>query len=386
MGARFLVAVALAGAWALTGCANLQTVWRNEDSAGRTVSVDATQRVIVSSTVTGEGKSFTKYCAEPSPDAIASFAASLGLAASLPARGATADLNLRNALASQVGSIGLRTPTTQVIRDLITAACFANMNGAFEDPKFAAAFERNQDFVLAAHAIAVIGGESMARQIVLSSNAASGSPNAHEAYQDYAKAQAARVQAEADAADAATKDEKAKTDLAAAEKALQDAQAATPKVDADIKKAQDKRDAAKKASDDATAAKTAADKAVTDAKQREKMAQRASDAASVGQVEAGGTGSDVMPIARFSPARHLDKDSVAGIVNIVNMTLTTGFSLERCLGQLMDVSKMRDLPSDERGTLVSNIMQLCSAASKAAKEEQEVRAAKAISQRKLLER
>jgi len=360
MGARLLITLAVTGLCALSGCANLETVWRNEDSAGRTVSVDATQRVIVSSTtVTKDGKSFPRYCAEPSPDAIASFAASMGLGASLPARGATADVNFQNALASQVGSIGLRTPTTQVIRDLITAACFAHMNGAFEDPKFAAAFERNQDFVLAAHAIAVIGGESMARQIVLSSNAATGSPDAHDAYQDYAKAQAARIQAEEDAADAAAKEEKANADLAAAEKALQDANGATPKVPADVQKAQEKRDAAKKASEDASSAKTAADKAVIDAKQREKLAQRASDAASIGQAAAGGSGSDVTPISRFSPAQHLDKHSVDGIVKIVNTTLTTGFSLERCLGQLTQVTMMSGLPEDQRQALISNIMSLC---------------------------
>src|SRR5436305_1988308 len=131
---RLAAMLALTGV--LGGCANLATVWRNEEAAGRTTSVDATQRVIVSTQGRdGEGL-YTRYCPEPSPDAIAAFAASLGLAASVPTRGATLDANVQSALASQVGSIGLRTPTTQTIRDLITAACIAHMNGAFKYGRF----------------------------------------------------------------------------------------------------------------------------------------------------------------------------------------------------------------------------------------------------------
>nr|ART90087.1 hypothetical protein [uncultured bacterium] len=106
----------------------------------------------------------TFYCPEPSPDAIASFASALGLGLGKSTGAGSIDGKLSSALATSVAALGLRTPTTQVIRDLITAACIADMNGSFKSQEFRDAFARNQQFVLAAHAIAVIGGEAVAAQ------------------------------------------------------------------------------------------------------------------------------------------------------------------------------------------------------------------------------
>ncbi|MBI3716552.1 MAG: hypothetical protein HY255_11215 [Betaproteobacteria bacterium] len=356
----------------LVGCANLNTVWRNEEAAGKTVSLDATQRVVVSTNVKeadGKGgtKEHTRYCPEPTPDAIVAFASSLGLSASGPAKDATASADFHNALASQVASVGLRTPTTQIIRDLITANCIAHMNGALSDKQFAEAFERNQDFVLAAHAIAVIGGEPVARQFLLNSTAGAGAlSDARAAYLDYQKAHAARIKAQAEY------DNKRQAKATAASAAT----AAGEKHDAAVKaKAGDKAIKAAKAAQDeaeaalakATSEEAAAKKALDDAEPLEKQAQATAAAAAAGQVSAGGSGKEASPasLARSSATVNLSDKAVAAITHIVTSTLLSGYSLERCLSRLVEVSKL-DIGRDSKDVLIASVSKLCTTTSEAA--------------------
>jgi len=373
---------ALLLAFLASGCANWQTAYRNEDSAGRTIAIDATQRVVVSTVSQGtDGKTITRFCPEPSPDAIAAFAASLGLAASVPARGATVDANLQYAAASQVAAVGLRTPTTQVIRDLITAACIAHMNDAFKDAGFTEAFERNQDFVLAAHAIAVIGGEPVARQFLLNANAGAGanSTDARAANVDFKNAQAARIKAESDLAEAKGAKEAASKESDTANTALTTAKAKVPKDDAAIAAAQKTADEKTAALATATKAEEDATKKVADAKVAEKNAQSTLNVIGAGQLSTGGSGAEASAasLGRAAATVNLSDKAITTIGAIVNTTLIRGFSLQRCINHLVAISKLT-ISDDIRAHLTDSVSKLCSTNVEAAKVEAEVRKKEAV--------
>jgi len=102
----------------LTACANLTSISRNtplssgnvidgESIDGKVIHLDAQQRAII--------QMGTSYCAEGSPDAIQSIAASQSLGVALTGQGSGSG---SNSLASAVASIGLRTQSIQLMRDL----------------------------------------------------------------------------------------------------------------------------------------------------------------------------------------------------------------------------------------------------------------------------
>ena len=109
----------------LSACADLQTIGRRtalpnnnaSDPYGVAIHLDANQRLVI---VQGQ-----KYCAEPSPDAFAAYAASLGLGISAPTQGAA---SAAQALQSSAGSIGLRTQSITLMRDALYRMCEAANN------------------------------------------------------------------------------------------------------------------------------------------------------------------------------------------------------------------------------------------------------------------
>jgi hypothetical protein len=125
----------------LGGCSGSQEIFRPFDIDQTSVSADAKQRVIISALRGPEGQTRRIVCAEPSPDATAATAASLGtdLAAKvpLPQAGGTvspeANLALQYAIAEQVAYVGVRNSTIQLLRDGLYRACEAYMNGAIGD-------------------------------------------------------------------------------------------------------------------------------------------------------------------------------------------------------------------------------------------------------------
>lgn len=156
----------------LTACADLFTVHNVTEIPNigdktkinaRAIHLDAQQRLVL---VTARG-----YCAEPSPDALASYAASLGF-----------DLNifnqssgsLANALQSDAASIGLRTQSITLMRDALYRMCEASNNGHLNETEVAAFLRRSQDLIAVVLAIEQLTGAVAANQVLLTPSAKAG--------------------------------------------------------------------------------------------------------------------------------------------------------------------------------------------------------------------
>lgn len=123
----------------LAGCNNsppyyLQTV----DLSKNSVSMDAKQRLIL----VGQRDGHSVVCAEPSPDALSSFASALAANANVSAKGAVPGLGgiadptvgggLASASAEQAAYIGARNATIQMLRDGLYRACEAYLNNTID--------------------------------------------------------------------------------------------------------------------------------------------------------------------------------------------------------------------------------------------------------------
>lgn len=176
-------ATACAGTIALTtllsACADLQTIGRrttlpavpvetdrgtllNLDSTtslqrGLAIHVDAQQRLVMFGP---DGK----YCAEPSPDALAAYASSLGLGVSAPSAGAA---SVAQALQSGVGSIGLRTQSITLMRDALFRVCEAYMNKSLSPHSATMLLARSQDLTAVVVAVEQLTGAVAASQVAI---------------------------------------------------------------------------------------------------------------------------------------------------------------------------------------------------------------------------
>lgn len=164
---------------ALTGCANLFTVERTtkfED--GTAIHLDAQQRLVLftekeftrekdtdkdkqkntdEQEKTDKEKYYTKYtyCAEPNPDAMSSYAASLGLSALDPSK---SDVSLVHELQSATGNIGLRTQSVTLMRDALYRICEAYNNGGLDKKEVNKLFRRSQNLTAVVLAIEQLTG------------------------------------------------------------------------------------------------------------------------------------------------------------------------------------------------------------------------------------
>lgn len=158
-------ALAVAVPILLTGCANLNTVGRStsvtKSSGLKAIHLDAQQRVVLATA--------DKFCAEPSPDALAAYAASLGIGASVPGTGAA---SLAAAQQSSAASIGLRTQSIQLMRDALYRMCEAMNSGHMQKIEVAAFLRRSQDLTAVVLAIEQLTGAVTANQVILSGNSA----------------------------------------------------------------------------------------------------------------------------------------------------------------------------------------------------------------------
>lgn len=149
----------------LTACADLQTVERrttlpfSDETAphdGVAIHLDAQQRLVMFH--------LNKYCAEPSPDALAAYAASLGLGASTAGKNAE---SMSQGMQGAAGSIGLRTQSITLMRDALYRVCEAASNGNLNSIEVAKLLHQSQDLTAVILAVEQLTGAVAANQIYL---------------------------------------------------------------------------------------------------------------------------------------------------------------------------------------------------------------------------
>lgn len=133
---------------------------RYEKKQAKAIHLDAQQRLFIA---TAQG-----YCAEPSPDALASYAASLGFDLDIFNQGSG---SLTQALKNDAASIGLRTQSITLMRDALYRMCEASNNGHLDETEVAAFLRRSQDLTAVVLAIEQLTGAVAANQVILTPSA-----------------------------------------------------------------------------------------------------------------------------------------------------------------------------------------------------------------------
>ena len=152
----------LASLVALTACANFNTIDRSTSlpkkgsSSGKAVHLDIQQRLLLVN-------EFGQYCSEPSPDALAAYAAAIGVGASDP----TSTKSAAGSGHSSAASVGLRTQSITLMRDALFRMCEAYANGAVGTAQIAALLSRSQDLTAVILAVEQLTGPVAANQAAL---------------------------------------------------------------------------------------------------------------------------------------------------------------------------------------------------------------------------
>lgn len=158
-------AIFLFGCLFLSGCANFDSIYRPVDVNGKAISLDAKQRVVISASVPNSAM----VCAEPSPDSLSAYGASLtGTLSKSPIEQA----QLAAALAEQVASIGLRTQSIQLMRDAMYRACEGYLSGGIAAGEFYSLQRRFQNMTVGLLAIEQLTGAVKAEQAALGTSSA----------------------------------------------------------------------------------------------------------------------------------------------------------------------------------------------------------------------
>jgi len=166
----FRPAILLFGALSLfEGCANMNTIDRatslySTNDKGKAIHLDSQQRLLVVNAI-------GKYCAEPSPDAMAAFAAAAGIDASAPTQDA---VSAAGSMSSSAASLGLRTQSITLMRDALYRMCEAYGNKMLSGPQVMTLLSRSQDLTAVILATEQLTGTVVAQQAALSVTASAG--------------------------------------------------------------------------------------------------------------------------------------------------------------------------------------------------------------------
>jgi hypothetical protein len=327
-----LLAVLLPGCASWTGYNKQRDFIDNQPSV---VFIDAKQRAIISNQASGSAtqqQMLRRFCAEPSPDALSAFAASAGLNLSVPTKG---DLGYSQAFSEGAASIGLRTQSIQLLRDVMFTNCEAFINGGITGFGLETMQRRFQSTMVAVLAIEQLTGAVKANQVALGGQAAANNAEVLGA--------AIKLVAETETAAKASK-----TKLDAADAAAKAANTAF----SDFKTAH----AGDTSSDDYKTAKDKSDKAgaaLAEAKQTNADREADLDAAKAVRTAAttAGGSSAVSILIAPSAAQSNNAAAVAtAVTQIVKDTLELGFGREVCttlFGHLISLDKPRPLSNEE---------------------------------------
>ncbi|MGJ7490219.1 hypothetical protein [Variovorax sp. ZT4R33] len=164
---RWVVWVSCVAAAFLSGCANFNSIHRMLDtSTGKGALVDAKQRAILVGNrveASSSGVAMQRViCPEPSPDALAAYAAEI--AATSEKVGA----QLAASFQESAASIGVRTSSIQLLRDQISYNCIDYMNGASSKEQHDLRARRAQKHTVALMAIEQLTGAVRAPSVTIS--------------------------------------------------------------------------------------------------------------------------------------------------------------------------------------------------------------------------
>lgn len=337
------VIIAMLVLCSLSGCAQFNSLNWPIATEGKSVALDAKQRVVVS---LKKDNGPTVICAEPSPDALSAYGASVGASAR---QTAGTQAQLAGAFAEQAASIGLRTQSIQLMRDAMYRACEGYMSGGIEASDFYSLQRRFQNLTLGLLAIEQLTGAVKADQAALSTNAAGATGGNTEAE----TAALGRARADADAA---------KTRYEAAQKQLKSDQnkyAEATQHLSEAKKQLAENSAPTQADKDVvTAAETAAkaaeetvenqrlvvaqeDRTLKTTQEMVKLAQESLTAAQL-QVRASASGNSAFGISGAARAQVAEKVSDA-VVSIVQKVFDESGKNEGCHGIISDFRSRTDI-------------------------------------------
>ena len=162
--------LAIAATLFLASCANLSTINRQTlfadvgehgNHPGQVVHLDVQQRLFITNEM-------GRFCAEPSPDAMASFAAALSASGGSPSNEA---ISAALTAGSQSSSIGLRTQSITLLRDTLYRMCEAYNNGKLTDSQVMTLLGRSQDLTAVILAVEQLTGTVSASQSALTTTA-----------------------------------------------------------------------------------------------------------------------------------------------------------------------------------------------------------------------
>ncbi|MBB3120653.1 hypothetical protein [Pseudoduganella violacea] len=289
--------------------------------------VDAKQRAVVTNIAYDkDNKPLRRYCAEPSPDALSAFAAKAGLDVSVPTKG---DIGYSQAFSEGAASIGLRTQSIQLLRDIMFTNCEAFINAGVTEFGLETLQRRFQSTMVAVLAIEQLTGAVKAPAVTISGQA--GGTNADVLGDAIKLVEVASASLQA----AQSSEDSAAANAKTAKQELEDFK---------------KKNPADTSSDDYIAAKTKADKADATLKTAKELTQtRRTDLAEAKAVRAAaGTTGGSMSNAVFAvePARAPVDAATAqhisqAVTKIVESTLELGFGREVCttlFGQMISQS------------------------------------------------
>lgn len=329
----------------LPGCASWATYNKQRDfidNQPSVVFVDAKQRAIISNQQSGNGAQqlLRRFCAEPSPDALSAFAASAGLNLSVPTKG---DLGYSQAFSEGAASIGLRTQSIQLLRDVMFTNCEAFINGGITSFGLETMQRRFQSTMVAVLAIEQLTGAVKASQVGLGGQAAANN----------AEVLGAAIKLVADTETAA---KASKTQLDAADAAAKTAKTAFTdykSAHANDTTSEDYK-TVKLKSDNADETLAAAKKANT-AREADLDAAKAVRASAT---TAGGSGAVSVVIAPGGSLSNMGDNATAvaaAVADIVKSTFDLGFGREVCttlFGQMISLEKS-DVPQDQKALLTT---------------------------------
>jgi hypothetical protein len=341
------------------GCANVNTLARSSSiptlGKGKAIHLDAQQRLVVFTAM--------KYCAEPSPDALAAYAAALGFSGSkLPGDSLAAS----GALNSVAGSIGLRTQSITLMRDTLYRNCEAALNGYLGPEQMAVLMSRSQDLTAVILAIEQLTGAVAAPPVTLNTGGSSSSASTlmantealKAAEEQLTKTKKARDEAEQKKNDLQTVLNQRKTEAATARQAA----IADPSKEGEAKQKEDARELAQKEYD-------AANSLFDQANRNHTLQQDTTDRikalrdSSVNVANASVSGSASTGSVVVHPSRLTDTKDLADTVDkMIERYLHKDYFADACIATLLKPNRIDDIEASVLNQLGYKALQALSRA------------------------